>query len=1077
MLPKNSSLARGFFCPVPALTQVLLLLCLCLAGRLQAQDITATVGPNSGGSDNFVDIQNNSGGRWYFYSAPSPAAAQMYRVNSSGTSFTPWGSVPNFAPDPSNGVQNRIYPGEFLRVYPKTLAVNTLIQIPFSYGPGGATNNFKITVTNGVPVTSLNTLDPNPTGASSVRWRVTFASPVSGVTASNFAFHNPAAISGLSISSVTADTAQPASSWTITANTGTGNGILGLNWAGHVSESPSVPNSFTGQLYDFTFGPVVNTQPVGGGINRNTSKTLTVGASIRGGGTPNYQWYAGANFATATEIGGATSASYTPPNFANLGSFSYFCKVYTNSTTFTFSNTVTITVVDPPSITTHPASAKIASNQTANLSVSSAGTSLVYQWYRGTAPDTTNPVGSGTSSFTTPALTANTNYWVRITNPGPTVVNSNTATVTVITSLTAGAASYSGTVNTNYGTAFSVTARDSANNTVPGISVTFTAPASGANGTFSGGVATATASSTDAAGVATAPVFKASTTAGTYNVVASYGTRTINLPCTNIPGAPASLDMALQPPSTAQAGQAMSPPPALSIKDSFGNVCTNNSSLQVTASRSGGSGTLKGTLTATASAGSLVFSDLKHEWAGTISLGFNGGSLSRTSSNVVITAGAAASIASSAGSGQTAAPGAAFPTALEATVRDAFNNLVPSANVTFTAPGSGASAKLNGAASQVVATDSNGKASIPAVANGIPGTYSVTAATAGTPGTSFALKNEGAWDAWRFAALGSYANSGSSGDFATPGNDGVTNLQKYAFNLDAAGTDYAQLTPGGTRGLPVFFRNAGGQYFYQIVRRKASTNPGLAYWVESTTNLPAGFSSQDLSTATVESIDATWERVSLPVDPTTAFVRAFRTDLAYHADFTGNAGAATLLGNAIAVDQAIRLTNSVNSQTGAAILENLSNPANPTGFTARFKVKMGPTTNSPADGMSFAIGDLGSTAWGEAGPQTAQNLTISFDTYENNAGQAAATGIHIFVNGAHVHYNPLNPYTNGNFVDVEVRYDVTKGVTVKYGATTVFDRVPVPAFNFVQGAKYGFGARTGGLNQVNVVDEVMIAPR
>ncbi len=1076
MFPKKLLLDRGTLRLVPALTQVILLLCLLLAGRLQAQNITATVGPNSGGSDNFVDIKNTGANRWYFYSAPSPATAQMYRVDSSGVSVTPWGSVPNFAPDPSNGVQNRIYPGEFLRVYPKTLAVNTTIQIPFSYGPGGATNNFVITVTNGVPVSSINTLDPSPTGAASVRWRITFGSPVSGVTAANFAFHNPANISGLSIASVTADSAQPASTWTITANTGTGNGLLGLNWAGHVSESPSVPNSFTGQIYDFTFGPVVNTQPVGGGINRNTTKTLTVGASIRGGGTPNYQWYAGANFQSSSVIAGATSASYTPPNFANLGSFSYFCKVYTNSTTFTWSDTVTIVVVDPPSIGTQPVSAKISKNQTANLSVTASGTSLVYQWYRGTAPDTTNPVGGGTSSFTTPSLTANTNYWVRISNPGPTVVNSNTATVTVVTTLTPGAASYSGTVNTNYGTGFTVTARDSANAVVSGIPITYTAPASGASGTFSSNNTATSIVNTDAAGLSSASAFKANTTAGTYNTSASFGTLALSLPCTNLPGAPASLAMALQPPGTVVAGTVMSPPPALSVKDAFGNVCTNNSSLQVTASRSGGSGTLKGTLTATAASGALVFSDLKHETAGTITLGFTAGGMNQTSSNVVVTPGPAATVTASAGSNQTVVPGAAFPTALDAIVKDAFNNVIPSTNVTFTAPASGASAKLNGAASQVIATDANGKASVPAAANGIAGAYSVTAAVAGTPGASYALKNEGAWDAWRLAGLGSYANSGNSGDFATPQYDGLTNLEKYAFNLNPAAADYAALTPGGTRGIPIFFQDASHHWFYQFIRRKASTNPGIAYWVESSADLPAGFSLQDLSAATVESIDATWERVSLPVDPTAAFVRAFRINLAYNADFNNGAGASTLLGNAVATGQAIRLTDSVNGQTGAVILENVTNPANPKGFTARFKLKTGPTVNSPADGISFAVGDLGSAAWGEGGPIT-QNLTIGFDTYENNSGQAGATGIHLLVNGTHLQYNSLNPYTNGNFVDVEVSYDVAKGVTVKFGGTTVFDKVAVPTFSFTQGAKYGFGGRTGGLNEVNAVDEVMIAPK
>ncbi|WP_265594045.1 hypothetical protein [Haloferula sp. BvORR071] len=1058
--------------PVQALTQVILLLCLFVAGSLQAQNIAGSVSPNSGGSDYSVDIQNNSGGNWYFYSNPSPAAARMSKVDSSGISESPWGTAGQFAADPGSQVQSRLYPGQFLRIYPKTVPVNSTITVEFAYGPAGTHYQFQILVTNGVPVTSLNILDPNPTGSSSVRWRATFGSPVSGVTAANFAFNNPANISGLSIASVTADSAQPSSNWTITANTGTGNGILGLKWVGHVSEVPTVPNSFTGQSYDFTFGPVVNTQPVGGGINRNSTKTLTVGASIRGGGTPSYQWYAGATFATATAINGATSASYTPPNFAQLGSFSYFCKVY-NSTTFTWSDTATIVVVDPPAITVQPANLFIASNNVASPSVTATGTSLNYQWYRGTAPDTTNPVGIGGASYTSNALTANTAYWVRISNAGPTVVNSNTATVTVVSSLTAGAASYSSTVGTTLGTAFSVTARDSANQVVPNISIVFTAPASGAKGSFPSNAATATVT-TNASGVATAPTFTVGTVAGNYNVVASFGTLTKNLPMTNVPGAPTSLAMALQPPASVPAGQAFSPAPALSVKDTYGNICTNNSSLQVTASRSGGAGTLKGTLTATASAGAVVFSDLKHETAGTMTVGFVAGGMNMTSSNVAITPGAASTVTASAGSSQTVAPGASFPVTLEATVRDVFDNLVPSTNVTFTPPASGASAKLGGS---VVATDSSGKATVTAQANGIPGAYSVTASVAGTPGTSYALKNEGAWDAWRLAGLGSYANSGNSGDFASPQGDGVSNFQKYAFNLNTGAADGGLISFGGTKGLPAIIRNGSGQLFYQFVRRKASTNPGFAYWVESSSELPV-FSSQDLATATLESIDATWERVSLPLNPSvTDKNRYLRTDLAYSADFNNGQGASTLLGNAVAIGQAIRLTDSVNSQSGAVILENVTNPATPKGFTARFKVKMGPTTNNAADGMSFAVGDLGTTSWGEAGPQTAQNLAVGFDTYENNAGQTSATGIHLFVNGTHLQFNATNPYTNGNFVDAEVSYDLASGVTVKFNGATIFDKVAVPTFTLTQGAKYGFGGRTGGANEVNVVDEVFIAPR
>jgi len=76
------------------------------------------------------------------------------------------------------------------------------------------------------------------------------------------------------------------------------------------------------------------------------------------------------------------------------------------------------------------------------------------------------------------------------------------------------------TIGSTFATQLQVTIKESGVNQ-SGITVTFTAPASGASGTFPGNVTTANAS-TDASGVATAPAFTANGTAGgPYNVVAS----------------------------------------------------------------------------------------------------------------------------------------------------------------------------------------------------------------------------------------------------------------------------------------------------------------------------------------------------------------------------------------------------------------------------------------------------------------------------------------------------------------------------------------------------------------------------
>lgn len=81
-----------------------------------------------------------------------------------------------------------------------------------------------------------------------------------------------------------------------------------------------------------------------------------------------------------------------------------------------------------PAITAQPTSRTITAGQSTTLTVSATGTSLSYQWYQGTAPNTASPAGTGPSLTVAPSAT--TSYWVRVSNACGTV-NSATATVTV----------------------------------------------------------------------------------------------------------------------------------------------------------------------------------------------------------------------------------------------------------------------------------------------------------------------------------------------------------------------------------------------------------------------------------------------------------------------------------------------------------------------------------------------------------------------------------------------------------------------------------------------------------------------
>src|SRR4051812_41893695 len=87
----------------------------------------------------------------------------------------------------------------------------------------------------------------------------------------------------------------------------------------------------------------------------------------------------------------------------------------------------------PPLITIPPESQRVATGGQATLRVTAIGDgTLAYQWYAGPTGDTAKPIAGATlSSFTTPALTANGAYWVRVSSAFAPAADSATATITV----------------------------------------------------------------------------------------------------------------------------------------------------------------------------------------------------------------------------------------------------------------------------------------------------------------------------------------------------------------------------------------------------------------------------------------------------------------------------------------------------------------------------------------------------------------------------------------------------------------------------------------------------------------------
>jgi hypothetical protein len=93
---------------------------------------------------------------------------------------------------------------------------------------------------------------------------------------------------------------------------------------------------------------------------------------------------------------------------------------------------------------------------------------------------------------------------------------------------------------------------------------------------------------------------------------ANYSFSFVNGVLTVTGGAAGRLIVQTQPSSSALAGVAFAQQPQIRIEDQYGNLRSSDNSTVVTAVRSAGSGTLQGSLSATAVNGVATFANLSH---------------------------------------------------------------------------------------------------------------------------------------------------------------------------------------------------------------------------------------------------------------------------------------------------------------------------------------------------------------------------------------------------------------------------------------------------------------------------------
>ena len=182
--------------------------------------------------------------------------------------------------------------------------------------------------------------------------------------------------------------------------------------------------------------------------------------------------------------------------------------------------------------------------------------------------DTTNSSGVVMSS---PFMANGTLGAVTVTASVAGVIASTNYSLTITSGPAASIAATSGslqdaTINTPFGAPLVATVQDANQYPVSGAVVTFTAPSTGASGTFAGGANTAT---TNSSGVATSAVFTANATAGSYTVTAAVsGVSTpASFTLTNVTGALVSITATSGTPQSANVNAAFATPLVATVVD------------------------------------------------------------------------------------------------------------------------------------------------------------------------------------------------------------------------------------------------------------------------------------------------------------------------------------------------------------------------------------------------------------------------------------------------------------------------------------------------------------------------------
>jgi hypothetical protein len=173
------------------------------------------------------------------------------------------------------------------------------------------------------------------------------------------------------------------------------------------------------------------------------------------------------------------------------------------------------------------------------------------------------------------------------------------------------------------------------------------------------------------------------------------------------------------------------------------------------------------------------------------------------------------------------------------------------------------------------------------------------------------------------------------------------------------------------------------------------------------------------------------------------------------------------------------LTDNVNNQQGALVIDELTPGRRVSAFEASFLLRIGNVSAEPADGFSFNFADNLPNAV-STGAENGVGTGFSFciDTYRfanyPGGGIANTSGMKLRYRGADIAgVNIPWPWNSTRYVPINISVTAEGLVTVLVDGTNVFGNITLANYAPAKG-RFGIYARTGGQNQTHWVDDLSV---